>query len=189
MERDFNINRRNGNIIISKYDESISIFQTSDDDIWFGTNKDESSITIRLASREYPEWQTYLVFENLIKRIIGKYILEDYQDDYYPSLPKDFINLETKTIVWHSDSGTDNVLTLQYSNRRITITITKAKDAKDHTTNVIRIRTSGSEYETFYQEFTKFYHQISILERELNKTLDPTPSSPKSLTLNPNKKN
>lgn len=194
---EFNIKRSNNALLLSKDEQTFSISKGVDDDIWFGTSEEETSITIRLGSRNYLEWQTYLVFENLLKRIIGKYILEDYQDDYFPRVPKDFIDFENKTITWHSDSGTDNVLTLHFDNHRITITITKSKDAKDHTTNSVRIRTSGSEYDTFYQEFTEFYRQLWILEHELNKTLEPVQpkqeEQPQKLSLknifNPNKKN
>lgn len=194
---EFNIKRSNNALLLSKDEQTFSISKGVDDDIWFGTSEEETSITIRLSSRNYLEWQTYLVFENLLKRIIGKYILEDYQDDYFPRVPKDFIDFENKTITWHSDSGTDNVLTLHFDNHRITITITKSKDAKDHTTNSVRIRTSGSEYDTFYQEFTEFYRQLWILEHELNKTLEPVQpkqeEQPQKLSLknifNPNKKN
>ena len=33
----------------------------------------------------------------------------------YSRLPKDFIYLENKVIIWHSDSGTDNLLKLEYT--------------------------------------------------------------------------
>lgn len=194
---EFNIRRSNNALLLSKDEQAFSISKGVDDDIWFGTSEEETSLTIRLSSRNYLEWQTYLVFEKLMKSIIGKYILEDYQDDYFPRVPKDFIDFENKTITWHSDSGTDNILTLHFDNHKITVTITKSKDAKDHTTNSVRIRTSGSEYDTFYQEFTEFYRQIWILEHELNKTLEPVQpkqeDKPQKLSLknifNPNKKN
>lgn len=195
--QEFNIKRANNSLILSKDNEAISINKALDDDIWFSTNKEETSITLRLSSRNYHEWQTYQVFESLMKSIIGKYILEGYQDDTFNRLPKDFINLASKTIIWHSDSGTDNVLTLQYEDYKITITITKDKTVSNHITNAIRIRTSGSEYETFYQEFTEFFRRIWILEHELNKTLEsPTiPIQPQkkqsklAKLFNPQKKN
>ena len=194
---EFNIRRSNNALLLSKDEQTFSISKGADDDIWFGTSKEETSLTIRLGSRNYLEWQTYLVFEKLMKSIIGKYILEGYQDDYFPRVPKDFIDFENKTITWHSDSGTDNILTLHFDNHKITITIAKSKDAKDHTTNSVRIRTSGSEYDTFYQEFTEFYRQIWILEHELNKTLEPVQPKQEDKTqklslkniFNPNKKN
>ena len=175
--QEFNIKRSNNSLILSKDNEALSINKALDDDIWFSTNKEETSITLRLSSRNYHEWQTYQVFESLMKSIIGKYILEGYQDDTFNRLPKDFINFEDKTIIWHSDSGTDNVLTLHYEDYKITITITKDKNASNHITNAIRIRTSGSEYETFYQEFTEFFHRIWVLEHELNKSLE-APATP-----------
>lgn len=180
--QEFNIKKTNNSIIISKDDASISINKALDDDIWFSTNKEESTITLRLASRNYHEWQTYQVFESLMKAIIGKYFLEGYDDKTFSRLPNDFINIEDKTIIWHSDSGTDNVLTLHYEDYKITITITKDLTAGKHITNAVRIRTSGSEYETFYQEFTNFFSRIIILEHELNKSLEApvtTPQQPK----------
>lgn len=195
--QEFNIKRSNNSLILSKDNEALSISKALDDDIWFSTNKEETSITLRLSSRNYHEWQTYQVFESLMKSIIGKYILEGYQEDTFNRLPKDFINFEDKIIIWHSDSGTDNVLTLHYENCKITITITKDKKAGNHITNAIRIRTSGSEYETFYQEFTEFFRRIWILEHELNKSLEapttpvqpPKRQSKLAKLFNPQKKN
>ena len=84
---EFNIRRSNNALLLSKDEQTFSISKGIDDDIWFGTSEEETSLTIRLGSRNYLEWQTYLVFEKLMKSIIGKYILEDYQDDYFPRVP------------------------------------------------------------------------------------------------------
>lgn len=185
---EFKISKVNGTIILEKDNNGVAISQAVDDDIWFSTSKDEFSFELKLSSRNYKEWQTYLVFENLMKTIIGRYMLDgDYQKEY-SRLPKDFIDLENKTIIWHSDSGTDNVLKLEYDERTIKISISKSKDTKGYETNAVRIRTSGSSYEYYYQEFTQFFHQLTILENRLNppiQNIQPQEevSQPKKLSL------
>lgn len=184
---EFKISKVNGTIILEKDNNGVAISQAVDDDIWFSTSKDEFSFELKLSSRNYKEWQTYLVFENLMKTIIGRYMLNgDYQEEY-SRLPKDFIDLENKTIIWHSDSGTDNVLKLEYDERTIKISISKSKNIKGYETNAVRIRTSGSSYEYYYQEFTQFFHQLTILENRLNPPIQNTQqeevSQPKKLSL------
>ena len=111
------------------------------------------NIELSLSSRNYPEWQTYIVFEYLMKSIVGRYMLNGDNEKEYSRLPKDFIDLENKVIIWHSDSGTDNFLRLEYTeNRTIKIAIQKCKDSKEHYTNSVRIRTSGSEYKYYYED-------------------------------------
>ncbi len=176
-ENKFNIKRSNNALILSKDNNSICIDKSLDNDIWFSTSNEETSITLRFSSRNFNEWQTYLVFESLMKSIIGKYILEDYKSDSFPRIPKDFINFENKTITWHSDSGTDNVLTLHFEDYKITITITKDKTVSSNHTNSVRVRTDGSEYDNFYKEFTDFFKKLWLLEKELNKSLE-TPPTP-----------
>lgn len=141
--------------------------KNGDNDIFFSTAEEEMKIELKLESRNYNEWQTYLVFEGLMKSIIGRYMLKDY--DEYSYLPEDFIDLENKTIIWHSDGGTDNVLKLSYAEDTINITILKAKDARRSSGNIVRVRTSGSDYGYYYQEFTEFYRRLVELERNINK--------------------
>lgn len=171
---EFKIRRVNGTIILEKDNNGVAISQAVDDDIWFSTSQDELSLELRLSSRNYEEWQTYLVFKNLMKTIIGRYMLNgDYQNEY-STLPEDFVDLESKTIIWHSDSSTDNVLKLEYDEKTIKISISKSKDVKGYETNAVRIRTSGSSYEYYYQEFTQFFHQLTILENRLNQPIQAT---------------
>lgn len=131
------------------------------------------NIELSLSSRNYPEWQTYIVFEYLMKSIIGRYMLNGDNKKEYSRLHKDYIDLENKTIIWHSDSGKDNLLKFEYTeNRTIKITIQKCKDSKEHYTNSVRIRTSGSEYKYYYQEFLEFFRHLISLEQRLNKPVE-----------------
>ena len=63
-------------IIFEKGNQTFTIEQSSDNDIWFYTSEKELTFTLKLASINHREWQTYLVFEYLMKTIIGKYILD-----------------------------------------------------------------------------------------------------------------
>ena len=86
-----------------------------------------------------------------------------------PGLPDDFIDFKNKVITWHSDSGTDNVLKFEYTdNRTIKISISKYEGSKDYHNNSVRIRTSGSEYGYYYQEFLEFFRHLLVLEQRLN---------------------
>lgn len=173
-KNDFKIRRVNGTIILEKNDNEVSVSQAVDDDIWFSTSQDESSLELKYTSRDYNEWKTYSVFEDLMKRVIGKYILNDDYKNEYSMLPSDFVDLENKTIIWHSDSGVDNVLKFQYDDKTIKISISKSKDSKGYETNAVRIRTSGSSYEYYYQEFVEFFHNLTILEDSLNPVVQDT---------------
>lgn len=172
-QKNFKISRRNYAIIIQKDNQGFSITQSNDDDVWFSTSQEEMNIELSLSSRNYPEWQTYIVFEYLMKSIVGRYMLNGDNKKKYSRLPKDFIDLENKVIIWHSDSGNDNLLKLEYTeNRTIKITIQKCKDSKEHYTNSVRIRTHGSEYEYYYQEFLEFFRHLISLEQRLNKSVE-----------------
>ena len=73
--KDFKISRRNYAIIIQKDNQGFSITQSNDDDVWFSTSQEEMNIELSLSSRNYSEWQTYIVFEYLMKSIVGRYML------------------------------------------------------------------------------------------------------------------
>lgn len=171
-ESDFKISKVNGTIIIEKEGHVLTISQAVDSDIWFATAKTELSLEISMYSRIFPEWQTYMVFEKLMKAIVGRYMLSGDNKDKYSGLPKDFVDLDSKVITWHSDSGTNNILKFGYNERTITISISKSKDASTHETNTVRIRTSGSSYEYYYQEFLEFFRCLSELELRLNKPME-----------------
>lgn len=172
-KKDFKIKLRNNSIIIQKNNQGFAITQSSDDDVWFSTSQDEMEVELCFSSRNYFEYQTYLIFEYLMKTIVGSYILNGDNKKEYSRLPKDFIDLDKKVIIWHSDDGINNVLKLEYTDiRNIKISISKCKDSKEHYTNSVRIRTSGSEYEYYYQEFLEFFRHLVALEKTINKQID-----------------
>jgi uncharacterized phage-associated protein len=174
QQQDFKISRNNYAIVIEKDNQRFSITQSNDDDdIWFSTWQKGINIELSLSSRNYAEWQTYIVFEYLMKSMVGRYMLNNDNKNEYSRLPKDFINLENKVIIWHSDSGMDNVLKLEYTDEKIIkISMTKCKDSQEYDTNSVRIRTSGSEYQYYYQEFLEFFRHLVLLEQRLNKTVE-----------------
>lgn len=163
----FELYRNEEMLRLQKGNTACLIRQAIDEDILFSTAEEEMVLELEAESRNHAEWQTYLVFEDLMKLIIGRYMLNDY--DKYQQLPKDFIDLENRTIIWHSDSGTDNVLKLSYFQNKINITITKEKDAARSKGNIVRIRTNGSDYGWYYQEFLEFYRKLVALEANINK--------------------
>ena len=173
QQQDFKISRNNYAVVIEKDNQRFSITQSNDDDIWFSTWQKEINIELSLSSRNYAEWQTYIVFEYLMKSMVGRYMLNSDNKKEYSRLPKDFIDLENKVIIWHSDSGIDNVLKLEYTDEKtIKISISKSKDSKEYDPNSVRIRTSGSEYGYYYQEFLEFFRHLILLEQRLNKNVE-----------------
>ncbi len=176
IAKEFKISLINNTIILEKNNKKIAINKAPDNDIWFESNDDKISFELRYSSLESNEWQTFDIFNNLMKSIIGRFYLSGDNEKEFSTLPCDFINIETKTITWHSDSGTDNVLQLQYLEDIIKITITKAP--KENAYNRVRIRTDGSNYDRYHQEFTKFYNELlifafKITEREKRQELHP----------------
>ena len=121
------------------------------------------------------------MFENLMKAIIGRYVLSGDYKDKWSTLPKDFINLSNKTIIWHSDGAGDNILKLLYSERNgkksIKLSISKDKQANEHDSNVVRVRSDGSSYEYYYKEFIQFFQQLTLLEGRLNPIAQPVQGS------------
>ena len=185
----FTIRKSNQSIILEKDNQTFSISQGLDGDIYFSTTKNELVFDLNFSSRNYPEWQTYIVFEYLMKSIIGRYMLNGDNNQEYSFLPKDFIDLDKKIITWHSDSGIDNVLNLEYiDNKIIRVSLTKDKNSKEHYNNSIRIRTSGSNYEYYYQEFLEFFRHLWMLEQRLNKPKEETKIEPKEEKVQPKKR-
>lgn len=157
MENNFKIKSSYNAIIFEKDECKFLISKAPDNDIWFETEEDEVSFDFRFSSRILQEWQTFNLFNNLLKRIIGRYYLDEDNNEY-STLPPDFINMESKTITWHSDSENDNVLQIQYLGDIIRIKITKS--VKSNSSNRVRIRTDGSDYDRYYQEFTLLFQQL-----------------------------
>lgn len=175
---EFKLQRIGGVINIENAGQGIAISQAADTDIIFTASSEYQEVVINSSSRSRAEWQSYIVFESLMKSLVGRFILSgDYKSDY-ASLPEDFFDFEQNTITWHSDGGTDNVLRLSYSTESIVLSMTKSKDAPSYYTNVVRIRTSGSEYGLYYQEFTEFFRQLCELERRVNPQEVVPPESP-----------
>lgn len=99
-----------------------------------------------------------------MKSIVGRYLLSGDSEDEYSFLPKDFIDLENKIITWHSDTERDNILQLQFRDREIVVSVVKNNDSKNknsYNSIKVRIRTSGSVYGYYYQEFERFYSELS----------------------------
>ncbi len=145
-----------------------------DGDIWFSASSEIIELPIRGFSREEEEYETFQVFENLMKLIIGRYYLSGDAKSQYNCLPKDFIDSDQKTITWHSDSGREDILRMQLRGNDIVISLLKdmryAVDSARHDQSVrVRIRTSGSEYGYYYQEFEKFYRELSQLTSRMRR--------------------
>ena len=182
--KDFTIKSFDNAIVLEKDDQILSIRQELDGDICFSSSKNELIFDLNPASRNYSEWQTYIVFEYLMKSIIGGYILNGENEKDNSLLPNDFVNLEQKKIIWHSDSGRDNVLKIEYLGKNgIRISLIKDEQSKEHYNNSVRIRTSGSRYGYYYQEFLEFFRQLLILEQRLNKPKQEEIVLPKRKTL------
>lgn len=163
MDNIFEIKNGYSGIIVEKNGTSFSVEKGPDGDIWFNS-LNNIELPIGLYSRNQEEWRSYLIFENLMKAIVGRYVLSDDSKDGYSLLPKDFINLESKTITWHSDSNQDNILQLKFREKEITLSIVRDKNTSDRNSNnsiKVRIRTSGSDYGYYYQEFERFYSELS----------------------------
>lgn len=165
MEPKFKISSKRDTVVLEKEGKIFSVGESLDNDIWFTTSLDKLTLELSLSSRIYAEWQTYFVFERLMQSIIGRYILRSQEARM---LPEDFIDFDNKIITWHSDSSLDNVLQLKFENDNIQISILKAKEAKSHNSNAVRIRVDGSEYSTYHQEFAHFYKELQELENKLN---------------------
>lgn len=163
MDNIFEIKNGYSGIIVEKNGTSFSVEKGPDGDIWFNS-LNNIELPIGLYSINQEEWRSYLIFENLMKAIVGRYVLSDDSKDGYSLLPKDFINLESKIITWHSDSNQDNILQLKFREKEITLSIVRDKNTSDRNSNnsiKVRIRTSGSDYGYYYQEFERFYSELS----------------------------
>ncbi len=165
MDNIFKIKNSHSGIIIEKDKTRMIIEKSVDNDIWFYST-DNNELQLNFYSDE-EELKTYFIFEDLIKSIIGKYFLKGYDKTNYSFLPEDFIDIENKTILWHSDNAEDSTLKIQYKDTRITASITKEKDNKTNSGIKVRIRTNGSSYDTFYQEFEKFYDELNTLVEKI----------------------
>lgn len=165
---DFSLISSGGYIVLQEGNDSCLIRQTVDNDVMFSASKEKAEIEFRVDSDNFEELQAYLVFESLMKSIIGRYILNDYHKEGSLALPEDFINLEDRRIIWHSDSSTDNTLMLEYTGNSIRLAICKDIKANRSSGNIVRIRTNGSDYNYYYQEFVDFYRNLEMIEKRLH---------------------
>lgn len=149
-------------VVVEKGNISFSIEKGSDGDIWFHALND-TKLLISYSSRNCIEWQCFAVFEQLMKSIFGKFVLDGEFNLEYNRLPKDFIDIENKTITLHLDSNLNDYLQFTYVDDGIVVSIFRIKN--DRTKNVdnsirVRIRTNGSEYRQYYKEFEKFFVEL-----------------------------
>lgn len=164
MDNFFEIKCVYNGVIIGKNGTSFSIEKGPDGDIWFNSANSNIELPINFYSRNQDEFQIYIIFEYLMKSIVGRYLLNGDSEDEHNFLPKDFIDLDNKIITWHSDTGQDNILQLQYRDKKIVVSVFKDNNSKNSNYNnsiKVRIRTSGSNYEYYYQEFIRFYNELS----------------------------
>lgn len=112
MDKNFEIKHGYSSVIIEKAGTTFSVEKGPDGDIWFNSANSNIKLPISFYSRNQEEWRSYVIFGNLMKSIVGRYILNGDDKDEYSILPKYFIDLESKTITWHSDSEKDNELQL-----------------------------------------------------------------------------
>lgn len=185
MERELQIKYYNNCIIIEKNGLKFSVEKKSDGDIWFNSN---SNITfpIDFYSRNQIEWRSYNIFANLMKTIVGRYILSDDYKKKYNTLPKDFIDLETRKIIWHSDSNQYSSLYLHLKENQIIVSIKKDQNKKNTFSDgnlKVRIRTSGSDYGYYYQEFENFFNDLSNFAYQLNSSKNEKISKQRKLSL------
>jgi len=160
--------KTNGNTVffIGKDNKNdFCVNQANDNDIYFMSENPNITFTLEKLAIEHPEYQTYKLFDSLIKEMVGNFVM----DEYATFLPKDFIDIPNKTITIHSDSGSDNTLKFQYvKDGNLTITIIKGPNVPDYYNNAIRICTSGSRYNYYWHYFVKFYKALTQLAISLN---------------------
>lgn len=170
MDKKFEIYNINNCVIIRKEDSEICIEKRCDGDIWFHSPKGNEELNIAFHSRREPEEEDcYTIFKSLMKSIFGRYVLNDDYKDEYSYLPKDFIDLDNKVMTWHSDTIAENTLKIQYDSQVITISLIRT-DNKDYDSPIrVRVRTSGSSYGHYFEEFEIFFREITRFS-EKNKT-------------------
>ena len=187
MDNFFEIKYCDSGVIITKDGASFRVEKGPDGDIWFNSSNCNIELAISFYSRNQDEWRCFIVFEYLMKSLIGRYILNGDDKDGYSSLPKDFINLDNKTITWHSDSEYDNMLQLQLKEKELIISIIIDNNSNNRNysnSTKVRIRTSGSSYEYYYKEFERFYDELSSFAYsiELSKNQDASANDKNSTT-------
>ena len=170
-DNDFKIKNHNDKIILEQDNQSLVIYEAVDNDIMFYTEEKEITIKLKLCTSNYLEEKTYLLFELLLKSIVGRYILSGDSKNKYSNLPEDFIDLNNNIITWHSDGSVDStlIIVLDYESGFISISLIKGQSAKNSENNIVRIRTKGSDYGCYFQEFQFLLQQLIALTQSLEK--------------------
>lgn len=160
------IKMMNRAVVFEDDDNNFEISQSCDNDICFRTLNPNLEFNFNFRSRDVAEWKVYELFMSLMKEMIGDYVLEESFSANF--LPKDFIDLENKTIIWHSDSGIDNIFKMKYCDDNIIISLIKDPRTSNSNNTYVRVRTSGSSYSYYYKYFLKFYKELLELVNMLN---------------------
>ena len=155
MKMKFIMKKCYGGVSLQRGNQEIQITQAIDNDLFFQTSGKTSSITLDISS-DSSELKAYQSFRQLIITLFGEYIIKEH----YPyDLPEDFINIDNKTIIWHSDMGTNDYLKLQVTNDTINISLLKTDNDKGKS-NIVRIRTNGSDYGNYYRPFITLFQSL-----------------------------
>ena len=181
MDNTFDLKCRPAGIIVEKGKKRFSIEKSSDGDIWFNAIGNDMKLSINSYSRDQEEWQSFNIFENLMKSIVGRYVLSDDNKNQYSFLPQDFVDLENKTITWHSDGDNNSTLQLHLSEKELIISIVSDNYYSDVTK--VRIRNNGSAYGSYYQEFERFFSELSCFAYQAKSKRQETSSFEKRLSL------
>lgn len=172
MSNDFKISRNSNTIALEKNNNKIFIGYY--DDIWIEIPYDKEQVIIEIneLTNNREEYLVFIALENLIKSILGRYVLNKDYNKKLSTLPKDFIDCKTSTITWHSEGCTDNILKLKYDDNKIEISITKKLDRISN--GSIIIRTFCSDYGYYYNEFIIFIRSLYTLTAkvEVKETID-----------------
>ena len=187
MENNFKIEHGHNGVIIEKNGAKFSVEQSPDGDIWFNSIHGNTELKMYFYSRNIDECNSTSIFAELIDKLVDKYICSgDFADPIlygFNLLPNDFIDINSRTITWHSDSDLNNTLQLRITDYSIIVSITTNKnEQKRNYSNTIkvRIRTSGSDYGTYYQEFIEFYNELYKLAYQIESTQNLTASKNKT---------
>lgn len=172
MSNDFKISRNGNTIALEKNNNRIFIGYY--DDIWIEIPYDKEQVIIEIneLTNNREEYLVFIALENLIKSILGRYVLNKDYNKKLSTLPKDFIDCKTSTITWHSEGCTDNILKLKYDDNKIEISITKKLDRVSN--GSVIIRTFCSDYGYYYNEFIIFIRSLYTLtaKEEVKETID-----------------
>lgn len=158
----FNFSVNDGNYTIEKDNQKISIWQTANKDVWFGTDENEVCLELNFRAKEFSERFMYGTFMELMKSIVGRYVLEDASNEF-SILPKDFIDLKNRVIVWHSDNGNDTMLKLSYDDSVIKVSIVRGEKSRSRGT-VVRVRAEELNYRDYNQEILDFFSDLIRME-------------------------